>query len=210
MNYILHLSAFYAKVYTDARLTPHHISLYSAIFQQWNAVHFDNPFQVNRHELMKLSKIGSINTYHRCLKELHSWNFIEYQPSKIISVGSRIRIITFDTTTDILNEPRVRHYIKPNKNILNIPTITQVESFFKKERFPEHQAKLFFNHYQATGWMMGKNEIKNWEAAAINWISNSEKFASKRKAYSIEPKSEKLNKVNSLSASTNKKYDEPL
>ncbi len=209
MNYIQHLSAFYSRLYNDRLFTPHHISLYMAIFQAWNAAHFENPFHVSREELMRLSKIGSVNTYYRCLKDLHKWNLIEYQPSKLISVGSRIRCITFDTTTDTTTDIRVRHYIKHNKTILNI-TLKEVEKFFEKENFQIAEASRFFNHYEAKGWMMGNAQIQNWQAAAINWMSNAEKFKANEKPRTTTPKDTSGPKPGNLATTTGKKYDEPL
>lgn len=38
------------------------------------------------------------------------------------------------------------------------------------------EAKAFFNHYESNGWMVGKNKMKNWEAAIRNWMNNNYKF----------------------------------
>ena len=38
------------------------------------------------------------------------------------------------------------------------------------------EAKAFFNHYESNGWMVGKNKMKNWEAAVRNWMNNNSKF----------------------------------
>jgi hypothetical protein len=78
MNYIRHLYAFYHQVKRDDRLSPTHVSLYLAIFQYWNYNRFQNPFRIDKDELMLLSKIGSKNTYYKCLKDLHSYRYIIY------------------------------------------------------------------------------------------------------------------------------------
>ena len=90
MNYIRHLNAFFSFVRNDERLTCSHVSLYLALFQYWNFNRFQNPFPVFRTDIMQLSKIGSKNTYHKCLKELHLAQYIiyhtkvsKYQPVKI-------------------------------------------------------------------------------------------------------------------------------
>jgi len=79
-NYIQHLNTFFAQVRKDDRLHANHISLYLAIFQVWNQYRFKNPFPILREEVISLCRIGSLNTYTRCLKDLHSWNYIIYQP----------------------------------------------------------------------------------------------------------------------------------
>ncbi len=36
----------------------------------------------------------------------------------------------------------------------------------------ERLAERFYNYYQANGWKVGKNAMKDWQAAARNWILN--------------------------------------
>jgi hypothetical protein len=45
---------------------------------------------------MKLGKIKSFGTYHRCIKELHLAGFIVYSPSYDAYKGSLVEIIDFD------------------------------------------------------------------------------------------------------------------
>lgn len=52
-----------------------------AMFQYWNFNRFQNPFPVYRDNIMQLSKVGSKNTYHKCIKELHEAKYIYYHPS---------------------------------------------------------------------------------------------------------------------------------
>jgi hypothetical protein len=42
------------------------------------------------------------------------------------------------------------------------------------------ESKAFFNHYESNGWMVGKNKMKNWEAAVRNWMNNNSKFENKK------------------------------
>ena len=52
MNYIKQLNAAFEKFYFDDRLNPTHISLYMALFQEWNSSRFALDFFVNRRDLM--------------------------------------------------------------------------------------------------------------------------------------------------------------
>jgi hypothetical protein len=81
MNYILQLSGFFQRVAVDNRLNPTHVSLYMAIFQYWNAERFQNPVSISRQELMRISKISAKATYHKCIKDLHTYGYIQYLPS---------------------------------------------------------------------------------------------------------------------------------
>lgn len=68
---------------------------------------------------MKLSKIGSNNTYAKCLKELDSWGYLEYIPSHDPIKGSKVNMFTFDTTTktttDTTTATALRPYINSSK-----------------------------------------------------------------------------------------------
>ena len=97
MNYIRHLNAVMVRFTEDDRLRPSHISLYLALFQLWNANRFRNPLSISRGEVMRVSKIGSMATYHKCLKHLHEYGYLEYLPSFNPLVGSQVNLYTFET-----------------------------------------------------------------------------------------------------------------
>ncbi len=99
MNYIRHLNAFFAVVRHDNRLTTSHISLYMALFQYWNFNRFQNPFTVYRNDIMRLSKIGSKNTYHKCMKELHQTRYIFHHPSATKYQPVKISMTMLDKAT---------------------------------------------------------------------------------------------------------------
>lgn len=110
MNYIKHLNAVFQHFSKDGRLNPTHISLYMGLFQLWNQYHFSKTFHINREEVMELSKIGSKSTYHRCIKELNHWSYLQYTPSHNPFRGSRIQMFDFGTSTEQLLYP------SPTKN----------------------------------------------------------------------------------------------
>jgi len=104
MNYIRHLNGFFSRLAGDCQMTSYHISLYLALFQQWNAERFADEFIISRREMMDLSRIGSANTYARCMKELAEWGYINYIASSNIHSGSRVSCIKFDTTGDTTSD----------------------------------------------------------------------------------------------------------
>ncbi|NCC98336.1 MAG: hypothetical protein EOL95_01355 [Bacteroidia bacterium] len=56
---------------------------------------------------------------------------------------------------------------KKNKNFV-VPTVEEIKKYATTENLtidPNH----FFNFYQAKGWLIGKNKMKDWKAAARNW-----------------------------------------
>ena len=95
MNYIKHLTGFFERVIIEKTLNPTHISLYMALFQFWNCNRFRNPISISRDEVMRISKISSKATYHKCLKNLHALRYIDYQPSYNPFKGSHVIMFNF-------------------------------------------------------------------------------------------------------------------
>lgn len=272
MNYILHLNQTFEKFCMDDRLSPFHVSLYFSLFQFWNMARFRNPISISRDEVMRASKIGSVNTYIRCIKELDTWQYIQYKPSFNPQKGSQVYLYNFnnsnDNGTDIsldkgngkarkkaagkagetqvipsinntnstnstnsLNgNKRLRKKIitdnygkskkqkeknsgkkekdSKNDNIPSLfgrarkglPTSQNVAAYFTEKQWPGVEGEKFFNHYESNGWLVGgKTPMKNWRAAAHNWMLNAEKFNHDRSA-----------RAGKLQATTTKKYNEPL
>jgi hypothetical protein len=82
-----------------------------------------------------------------------------------------------------------------------LPTAKSVATYFAKKKLPAIEGQKFFNHYESNGWLVGgKTPMKNWQAAANNWMLNAEKF-SNGKTKSTAGK---------LQAKTGKDYNEAL
>lgn len=289
MNYIRHLTGFYDKIQQDERLNPTHISLYLALFQFWNINHFQNPISISRNEMMRLSKISALGTYHKCIKELQNFGYIEYIPSFNPYKGSLVNLYNFENSeVQNLNGKRSKkqttseqamnsHYIKNdtgnrqalipsinntnisnNKTIVNPPEtiiarneakrndeaisgshiaipkivqkneeflstdndqpttkfcpphISEIEMYFAEKDALLEEAEKFFNHYESNGWLVGgKSKMKNWQAAARNWLLNSRKFNSSSVIQSVANNLTTTKNTN-LNATTGKSYREPL
>ena len=65
----------------DERLMASHMSLFTALFIHFQRNRFASPFPVTRAGLMACSRIASIATYHKCMKELNDFGYIRYEPS---------------------------------------------------------------------------------------------------------------------------------
>ncbi len=59
-----------------------------------------------------------------------------------------------------------------NSAISKKPTIEEVENYCK-ERNNNIDASSFFDYYEAKGWMIGKNKMKDWQAAVRTWERNA-------------------------------------
>ena len=76
----MQVAAFYQKISADNRISPVHISLYFALLAQADLTGIDLIIPVREH-LMVHAKVCSTVTYHRCLRELHEYGYIDYRPS---------------------------------------------------------------------------------------------------------------------------------
>ena len=44
---------------------------------------------------------------------------------------------------------------------------------FEEAGSTSDEGEKFFNFYTSKGWLVGKSKMKNWEAAARNWIKRN-------------------------------------
>jgi len=173
MNYIKHLTGFFEKVAIDKTLNPTHVSLYIALFQFWNCNRFKNPISINRDEVMRISKISSKATYHKCLKNLHSLGYINYEPSYNPFKGSHV--ILFNFSEDLKPLPKSER--KPKNEPLNEPVSEQAlnKSCTSCETGTEQALVPSINYINNTNILNDKN-VSNLEKLTKNFeeINNSD------------------------------------
>lgn len=210
MNYIKHLTGFFEKVAIDKTLNPTHVSLYIALFQFWNCNRFKNPISINRDEVMRISKISSKATYHKCLKNLHSLGYINYEPSFNPFKGSHV--ILFNFSDDLKPVPKSEKVIARNEaNSKNELVIEQVneqalnKSCTSSETGTEQALVPSINYINNTN-ILNKKNVSNLEKQAkkfeesendfvistIGEITSQEKKLRKKKKGFIEPNLQKI------------------
>jgi hypothetical protein len=89
-NQLAGYSKLIRRMGKDQRLLATHISLCTALFACWQKNNFISPFPVSRKQLMAFSRIASVATYHKCIKELDEYGYIRYQPSFSPKMGSLV------------------------------------------------------------------------------------------------------------------------
>lgn len=78
----------------DKRVSVWHVGIYAAILQLFYKGNLHNPVSITRRKIMQIAHIGSIATYHKCLKELERYGYITYVPSFHPRIGSKIFLAT--------------------------------------------------------------------------------------------------------------------
>ena len=81
---------FFKAIEDDPRVNSRHVSLYVSLFQFWIKKDLENPLELFSREVMVLCKISASSTYHKTLRDLHAFGYIQYEPSFNHSKGSII------------------------------------------------------------------------------------------------------------------------
>jgi hypothetical protein len=77
----------------DQRLHPYHLAIYFALLHVWQEQNCVIPFRISRAEIMKASKIRAFTTYHKHMKDLDEFGFIQYEPSFHPLQGSSVTLL---------------------------------------------------------------------------------------------------------------------
>lgn len=133
-------------------------------------------FNKNWKGLVDKGYIISIRVIDTETNLIKGWNHIVYEEP----VLSEITELPNDQDSDLLNfshseNQSVYKEIKEQKNKLTkdifiIPTVEELQN-----EFPQLDSQRFHDFYSSKGWMVGKNKMKDWKAAARNWLSNNKK-----------------------------------
>ena len=87
------LSGYFERIALEDRFYSSHISLLMALFYYSDSDAPEMSFQVSRPKLLRFSRIRSIATYHKNIKDLVDFGYIEYTPSWHPQRGTQVRLI---------------------------------------------------------------------------------------------------------------------
>ena len=110
--------------------------------------------------------------------------FTESRRNNIKSKGKPKDTTSYETHMNVHMKPHMENVNENiNKDINNIKSRCNFEQAFEyiSIRIGVDKAKIeaekFVNYYESNGWKVGKNPMKNWKAAANNWITNLNTYA---------------------------------
>ncbi len=86
------LADFFQAIAHDPRISSTHIGIYAALLHYWQVHNFQNPICAFSYEIMQLAKISGSATYHKIIKDLNDFGYIEYFPSFKRNQGSKVFI----------------------------------------------------------------------------------------------------------------------
>lgn len=86
------------------------------------------------------------------------------------------------------------------------PALAEVMSYFAEQNSSETEANKFYNYFQSNGWKIGgKAPMRDWQAAARNWLLNAPAFSKSQKVSATEQPT-----PGQLNTTSSKNYAEPL
>lgn len=185
MNYIKHLSGFFQKIIHDTELNPTHVSLYMALFQTWNVNRFQNPISITRNEMMRISKIYSKATYHKCINELHTKEYIKYEPSHNPFKGSLIHVNSLEISPEQPSKKELRkskneHPIEQVVNKHKTSTLTT----------PRQALVSYINNTNNTNTLNIENERAQENISNSDILENKKSIPSEKKKKKLREKKE--------------------
>jgi hypothetical protein len=201
MNYIKHLNSFWKKANGNPMLKSSHLSLYMALFHQWNTLGFKPTFTIHREQIMKAAGIGSKDTYYKCIKELDRTGYLTYHYSPASGTLSSVTIVPLTddgpgqaksgsdlpATAGPLSDGEctksnpggapntVPIHQSINASLNSVPSIQTVVDFFCELGHSAELGKRFWYHYDAIGWRIGNTPIRSWRSLATRWCYNQPK-----------------------------------
>lgn len=77
-------------IWLDSRVNVWHLGLYMVFLYLWNQNNRQNPIIISRRRVMKLARFKSTATYHKCIKDLIAFGYIDYHPTYDYYQGTRV------------------------------------------------------------------------------------------------------------------------
>lgn len=125
------------------------------------------------------------------------------EPNKNISIESNFEGSIEETYLEAEKKEK-----KSSAKKKESPSLELVKEYFKLQEYPDIEAERFFNYYTSNGWLIGgKTPMRDWNAAARNWMLTTSKFSINLPQKSIQKEQPK---ANNLHTNENKDYAEPL
>lgn len=87
----------------------------------------------------------------------------------------RIRPNTTATDNDNDNDKKKKNSTRKSVARFTPPTIEDVKKYITENGYNLVDAETFHNHYEAIGWKVGKNTMKDWKACVRGWQSRENK-----------------------------------
>lgn len=191
MNYLQQINSFNDWLILNPTVTSDDIVLWYALMNLNNISGWQKEFTVaistiiDRTRLSRsaiyrsrnrLVQLGRINTKERGGNQCSIYEVIPFPVSHMgthygTQPGTQFGTQA-GTQSGTINKVKETKVNSSTSVLFAIPEKLVVKDFFIKNHYP-HEFEKFYDYYESNGWRVGRNKMKDWEAAARNWIRKS-------------------------------------
>lgn len=185
-------------------INPSHAALYFFAIEHCNRLGWKKKFGLPTTMAMEAIGIKSYKTYKKVLTELVQWGFIvmveesrNQYSSNVVSLEKNTKAPTkaltkamlkhvskqvqsTDQSNASIDKPLTIEPLTNNHRTVFTPPTKEDVITVMQEKLDDFtamaQAEMFVSYYQANGWMVGKNKMKDWKAAVVGWISRMKNY----------------------------------
>ncbi len=184
-------------------------ALYFFCIEHCNRLGWKEKFGLPTEMAMSAIGIKNYKTYYKAFSSLVENGFIKVVTKSKNQYSANVIALVENTkaNTKALTKAMLKHDTKhalssvdidkpinqellnqePIKRVFTKPEIESVKFYFIEKTqhnwnkaFAEKQAESFFYHYESNGWVVGKNKMKDWHAAASGWIARTDNPQAKK------------------------------
>ena len=175
MNYIELINLFW-QIRRKVRLSSSEADLYYFLMQESNARQWENPFECTNGIIC--ATIGfSEKTMIDARNRLKEKGLIDFEAGQR-RLRSPVYTLLYNKKG---SRPASTKHVKPQrkglparegksstKSTFVVPTFDEVQAYCN-QRGDRVDARKFIDFYTAKNWMIGRNKMKNWQAAVRTW-----------------------------------------
>ena len=106
---------------------------------------------------------------------------LDYRMEKILPLmaKNKVKVIEMNGESKL---QKAKERIPDSGSLFSPPESVAVQTYFLDLKSTEIEAEKFYNYFQSNGWKVGgKAPMKDWQAAARNWVLNAPAFAKPQK-----------------------------
>ncbi|TAJ11146.1 hypothetical protein DMA11_18035 [Marinilabiliaceae bacterium JC017] len=137
-----------------------------------------------------------------CPRPVHEMDTINKQINNTHSKENHCEYVNSKEKIPI-TENALNNFDMKKKSKFTPPPLEHIQIYFQQKNFSITEAERFFNYYESNGWLVGgRSPMKDWKAAARNWMLNIPKFSAGKSKDAKNPRPG--------TKKTAPNYDEPL
>jgi hypothetical protein len=91
-------------------------------------------------------------------------------------IKSALELLVDDLVAQVAELKAYIESTKEKPSRLKRPSLDEIKSEGIKIELPALDCESFYNYYEANGWKVGRNPMKNWKAAMCSWKRNSSQY----------------------------------